>query len=78
MQTSQPSAFDDLKTLSQVCYVKDGKVIVIDRKNPPKQSFNIPVGGHIEPQDLAPPPARELREEGSNWYIALMTRKPYP
>lgn len=78
MRPTLPNAFDDLKTLSQVRYVKDGKVMVIERKNQPKQSLNIPVDGHIEPQDLAPPPARELREEGYNWYVALMTGRSHP
>lgn len=76
MRPTLPNAFDDLKTLSQVCYVKDGKVMVIERKNQPKQSLNIPAGGHIDPQDLAPPPARELREECNNWYVRLLTGKP--
>lgn len=66
MRPTLPNAFDDLKTLSQICYAKDGKVMVIERKNQPKQSLNISVGGHIDTQDLSPPPARELREERGN------------
>lgn len=76
MQPSQPSAFDDLKTLAQVSFVRDGKVIVVARKDQPTQSLNIPVGGHADSLDLALPPARELREEGNNWYKFLMTGKP--
>jgi ADP-ribose pyrophosphatase YjhB (NUDIX family) len=78
MRPTLPNAFDDLKTLSQICYVKDGKVMVIERKNQPKPSFNIPFGGHLEPQDLASPPARELREERGNVLRPLVTGKPYP
>ena len=75
MKNFQPNPLQDLKTLSQVSYVIDGKLMVIKRKNQPEAQVNFCAGGHRETLDLAEPPLRELREE-AGWYERLITGKP--